>query len=79
MRLFAALLLLVLLVACGCSNNPHSFLNGGHALKHITFIYDDLHDLHVDIDHVLLGICDDESTNAQMTCSNRVDLLADTN
>lgn len=72
MRFFALLVLVALLVACGCSSNPHSFLNGSHALKHVTFLYDDLHDLHTDIDHVFLGICGGESTNAEMTCTKPV-------
>lgn len=62
MRFLALLLLLLTVLACGCSSSPHSFLNGDHVLKHFISIYDDLHALHVDIDHVFFDIYEYEES-----------------
>ena len=59
MRLIAAFLLVGLVLACGCSSQPYSFFNGAHASKHVTFLYDDLHQFHVDFDRVFLVLFSD--------------------
>ena len=61
MRIIAALLLLVILLACGCSTDCYSFRNGSHIAKHFTVIYDDFHRFHVDIDRVIFDIHECES------------------
>ena len=57
MRFFVLLVLAVMLVAaCGCSSSPYSFANPTHVGHHFSCIYNDIHNLHVDIDHVVFGI-----------------------
>ena len=74
MRILVVTLLVALFVASGCSTHPHSFLNGPHLAKSLTFLYDDLHAMHEDIDHVLLGICDGESLRQTYACSKDYNL-----
>jgi hypothetical protein len=55
MRYLAAVLFALLLV-CGCSSKPYSFANPSHVGRHFLVIYEDLHHLHTDIDHVFFDI-----------------------
>ena len=56
MRIVMALLVVVLLLACGCSTENHRMNNPAHVWRHVTQICDDFHAFHVDIDRVILGI-----------------------
>lgn len=56
MRTFAVISLLLLVLCAGCASEKYSFFNGSHFAKHFTCIYDDLHDFHRDVDHVIFGI-----------------------
>ena len=66
MRFLLAILVLLLVLGTvsGCASSPYSFFNGKHLARHFTFIYDDLDNLHVDIDRVLLGIEEHEPPSA---------------
>ena len=62
MRILAVLVLLLIVFGCGCSSAPHSFAKPSHFSRHLTVFYQDLHNLHVDLDRVLFDIYEyDES------------------
>jgi len=46
----------LLFLLAGCATEPYSLLNGQHLAHHFTCIWDDLHQLHVDIDQTVFGI-----------------------